>query len=49
MTASYRSLDPLRFTGEVTDWHGHSPEQLQTMCDNLVRTKAEARAEIIED
>ena len=49
MTASYRSLDPLRVIGEVEDWVGHSPEQLQTMRDNLARTKAEGRAEIIED
>lgn len=49
MTASYRSLGPLRVTGEVTDWLGHSPAQLQTMCDDLARTKAEGRAGIIED
>jgi len=49
MTASYRSQDPLRVTGEVEDWVGHSPEQLQTMRDNLARIRAEGRAEIIED
>jgi rifampin ADP-ribosylating transferase len=49
MTASYRSLDPLRITGEVEDWVGHPPERLQEMRDNLARTKAEGRAEIIED
>ena len=49
MTASYRSLDPLRVIGEVEDWVGHSPEQLRQMRDNLARTKAEGRAEIIED
>jgi rifampin ADP-ribosylating transferase len=49
ITASYRSADPLRITGEVLGWVGHSPEQLQTMRDNLARLKAEGRAEIIED
>ena len=48
MTASYRSPDPLRVTGEVEDWVGHSPEQLRQMRDNLARMKAEGRAEIIE-
>ena len=38
-TKSYRSRDPLRVTGEVIDWQGHSPEQLQTMMDGLERLK----------
>ncbi|HEY7005226.1 MAG TPA: NAD(+)--rifampin ADP-ribosyltransferase [Sphingomicrobium sp.] len=49
ITASYRSVDPLRVTGEVLGWVGHPPERLQEMRDNLARTKAEGRAEIIED
>jgi hypothetical protein len=49
VTASYRSLDPLRVTGEVEDWVGHSPERLQEMRDNLARLKAEGSAKIIED
>ena len=49
ITASYRSKDPLRVTGEVEDWTGHQPEQLQQMRDNLARRKAEGTAEIIED
>jgi hypothetical protein len=48
MTASYRSLDPLRIIGEVEEWVGHPPEQLQQMRDNLARRQAEGRAEIIE-
>ena len=32
-TRSYRTRDPLRVTGEVIDWQGHSPEQLKTMKD----------------
>jgi rifampin ADP-ribosylating transferase len=49
ITASYRSRDPLRITGEVKDWVGHSPERLQEMKDNLARRQAEGSAEIIED
>jgi rifampin ADP-ribosylating transferase len=48
VTASYRSLDPLRITGEVEDWVGHSPEQLQAMRDGLQRLK-EQGADKIED
>ncbi len=32
-TKSYRTRDPLRVIGEVTEWTGHAPEQLQTMRD----------------
>ena len=46
MTASYRSLAPLRVTGEVDDWVGHTPEQLQEMRDGLARLKAEGKATI---
>ena len=33
-TQSYRSREPLRVTGEVTEWQGHSPERLQEMKDH---------------
>ena len=36
-TRSYRSEKPLRVTGEVADWQGHSPEVLKDMKDNLER------------
>ena len=49
MTASYRSADPLRITGEVEDWVGHSPERLQEMKDNLDRMRQEGSDTIIED
>jgi hypothetical protein len=48
MTASYRSVDPLRIVGEVEDWVGHSPEQLQTMTDGLARLKEEGADRIID-
>jgi len=40
-TRSYRTRDPLRVTGEVTDWKGHSLEQLQAMKDGLARLAAQ--------
>lgn len=47
-TKSYRSRDPLRVTGEITDWQGHSPEQLKAMKDGLERLK-QLGVEAIED
>ena len=38
-TKSYRSREPLRVTGEVKDWQGHSPEALKAMKDGLERLK----------
>jgi hypothetical protein len=40
-TLSYRSREPLRVTGEITDWQGHSPERLKEMKDHLERLKAQ--------
>jgi Rifampin ADP-ribosyl transferase len=47
-TKSYRSRDALRIVGEVAEWQGHSPEQLQAMKDGLARLKAEGRDHIID-
>ena len=47
-TKSYRTLHPLRVIGEIRDWQGHSPEQLQAMKDNLERLKR-LGIEAIED
>ncbi|MBE9159496.1 NAD(+)--rifampin ADP-ribosyltransferase [Nodosilinea sp. LEGE 06152] len=47
-TKSYRSRDPLRVVGEVTDWQGHPPEVLKAMQDNLERLK-QLGIEAIED
>jgi len=38
-TKSYRSREPLRVTGEVTEWQGHPAEVLQTMKDHIARLK----------
>ena len=34
-TKAFRSREPLRVTGEITDWQGHSPEALKAMKDFL--------------
>ena len=47
-TKSYRTGDPLRVTGEITDWQGHSADQLKGMKDHLERLK-ELGVEAIED
>ncbi len=36
-TKSFRSREPLRVTGEITDWQGHSHEALKAMKDGLER------------
>ncbi len=38
-TKSYRTRDPLRVIGEVSEWQGHSAEQLKTMRDRLKELK----------
>jgi uncharacterized protein YndB with AHSA1/START domain len=38
-TKSYRTKEALRVVGEVKDWQGHAPVQLQTMKDHLQRLK----------
>ena len=38
-TKSYRSRHALRVAGEVTEWQGHSPEQLAAMQEHLERLK----------
>jgi rifampin ADP-ribosylating transferase len=47
-TKSYRTRDPLRIIGEVTDWKGHSPEQLKAMKDRLAHLER-LGVEAIED
>ena len=38
-TKSYRSLYAFRVIGEVTDWQGHSPEQINAMKEHLEKLK----------
>jgi len=46
-TRSYRSTEPLRIVGEVTDWTRLTPEALQAWRDRLVAIREDERAEII--
>jgi rifampin ADP-ribosylating transferase len=45
-TQSFRSREPLRVVGELLDWVGHSPQQLQAMLDGLSALKQQGSAEI---
>lgn len=47
-TRSYRTRDPLRVVGEVTDWKGHDPEVLTTMRDHVAQLAAKG-VEAIND
>jgi len=47
-TKSYRSRNPLRIVGEVTNWQGHSPEALKAMKDNIERLRQQG-VETIDD
>ncbi len=47
-TKSYRTRSPLRVTGELPEWQGHSPEELKAMKDHLERLK-QLGIEAIED
>ena len=47
-TRSYRSRDPLRVVGEVSDWTRHAPEELQGMVASLARLRADGR-DVIHD
>jgi len=47
-TRSYRSHDPLRVVGEVTEWIRHSPEELQAMLAGLARLRAQG-LDVVQD
>ena len=47
-TLSYRSREPLRVIGEVTQWEGHAPEILRKMKDGIARLQAEGANVIID-
>lgn len=46
-TRSYRSKEPLKIIGEVTEWVRLTDEQLKKWQENLARLKADPKAEII--
>ena len=45
-TRSYRSRHPLEIVGEVKDWEGHTPEEIQAMKDGRDRRLAAQAAQI---
>ena len=46
-TRSYRSKEPLRIVGELTDWVRLTPEELQQWRDRIAKINADPNAEII--
>jgi rifampin ADP-ribosylating transferase len=40
-TKSFRSREPVRVTGEITDWQGHPPERIQAMKEWLAKLERE--------
>ncbi len=38
-TRSYRSTQPFKIVGEVTNWQGHQPEQVKAMKEALAKLK----------
>lgn len=47
-TRSYRTREPVRVVGELTDWVGHPPEQVRAMRQHLDALR-QAGVEAIED
>jgi hypothetical protein len=38
-TKSYRTRNPIRIVGEISDWQGHAPEPLKNMKDFVAKMK----------
>jgi len=47
-TRSYRTREPVRVVGELLDWAGHSPDQLQAMRIGLANLKHQGTAVIYD-
>jgi rifampin ADP-ribosylating transferase len=47
-TRSYRTREPVRVVGELEDWVGHSPEQVQEMLDVLADLRRRGLAVIYD-
>jgi rifampin ADP-ribosylating transferase len=47
-TRSYRTREPVRVVGEVTEWVGHSPEQLEAMREGLAELRRRGLAVIYD-
>lgn len=48
-TMSYRSTEPFRVLGEVTNWKGHPIEQVNTMKDRLATLKVQGVDSLIDE
>jgi rifampin ADP-ribosylating transferase len=47
-TRSFRTREPVLIVGEITDWTGHSDEQIQAMRDRLAELR-DRGLDVIED
>lgn len=47
-TRSFRTRQPVKIVGELTEWVGHSPEQLQSMRDGLADLRRQGLAVIYD-
>lgn len=47
-TRSYRTREPVRVVGELHEWVGHSPEQVQAMRDGLADLHRRGRSIILD-
>lgn len=47
-TRSYRTREPVEVVGELVDWIGHSPDQVQAMRDGLADLKRRGAASIYD-
>lgn len=47
-TRSYRTREPVRVVGEIEDWTGHTPEQLQAMTNGLADLRRRGAAVIYD-
>ena len=47
-TRSYRTREPVKVVGEILDWSGHSPDQLQAMRDGIANLKRQGIAVIYD-
>ena len=47
-TRSYRTREPVKIVGEITDWVGHTPEQIRAMRDGLADLQRRGSAVIYD-
>lgn len=47
-TRSYRTREPVKVVGEITDWVGHTPEQIRAMLDGLDDLRRRGQAVIYD-